>query len=325
MSSMLLFFFLFLFPFLILFSHPTTTTTTTIATTTPPQDPSHLSLSSNSTVSSTSTLQPSSSSNFTSDTQDVARDLQGESQVTVPVTQVVAVPSVQSVEAAPSTVTRRATRNRASWPGGKSAKKRPTVLSTPSRSASSQSQRGSGRSKSYSNIQRTVPATPASSAACTTSQQPYNSLDALFRNAGLKPFILTTAEAARADETPDSYDDFHVLLSITGNSFLNYQGEYARVPLPQSQCRDFWSKRFTSSQLPAMRALRTRIKLRNELMRDPSLVEIQECMGGRQGEPSYSDVIAAFREGEETMWIEGLQCIGYDSNLATIIQRNAGA
>jgi hypothetical protein len=49
-----------------------------------------------------------------------------------------------------------------------------------------------------------------------------------------------------------------------------------------------------------MYALRVRIKLRNELNREPSTAEIQEhLVGGKGDELLQRDVSAAFRAGEE--------------------------
>jgi hypothetical protein len=49
-----------------------------------------------------------------------------------------------------------------------------------------------------------------------------------------------------------------------------------------------------------MRALRVRIKLRNELNHEPSAAEIREySMGGKGDEILHKEVSAAFRAGEE--------------------------
>ena len=110
---------------------------------------------------------------------------------------------------------------------------------------------------------------------------------------------------------------------------LQYRGEYTTVPdihieldwfdLPHHvrmlkarhvsgyvadivmKCRDAWLKRFSStSPPPAYRALRARIKLRNELEREPSTTEVLEFLQSRSNDGLvYKDISAAFRANEE--------------------------
>lgn len=66
------------------------------------------------------------------------------------------------------------------------------------------------------------------------------------------------------------------------------------------ECRDVWLKRFTSTSPPAYRALRARIKLRNELKREPSTAEVLKFLRSHSDDGLlYKDVSAAFRANEE--------------------------
>ncbi|KAH9980783.1 hypothetical protein BJV74DRAFT_84163 [Russula compacta] len=127
---------------------------------------------------------------------------------------------------------------------------------------------------------------------------------------------------------------FHVFSCSLHDKLLYYRGEYTTVPLPDVQltwfdipgtCREAWTKRIAQTVTPAMRAIRARIKLRDELEREPSTTEIEEYLLGRSNvEVTYKEVGSALRAGEEKMVYEGIQCTGYDSNLATLIQRSTG-
>ncbi|KAH9960335.1 hypothetical protein BGW80DRAFT_933341 [Lactifluus volemus] len=117
-----------------------------------------------------------------------------------------------------------------------------------------------------------------------------------------------------------------------GGGYLKYLGEYARRPLPEVHvkwndlsptCRRAWAHRLSTSSVLAVRALRTRVKLRNERNREPSAAEVeQHLLGGRRVEILQRDITAAFRKGEEKLMFLGIQCTGYDSKLATVIQTN---
>jgi hypothetical protein len=67
------------------------------------------------------------------------------------------------------------------------------------------------------------------------------------------------------------------------------------------ECRDAWMKRFSHARPPpAYCALRARIKLRNELKREPSTTEILEFLRSRSNDGLlYKDISAAFRANEE--------------------------
>jgi hypothetical protein len=59
-------------------------------------------------------------------------------------------------------------------------------------------------------------------------------------------------------------------------------------------------KRIMSTNTPDTRALRVRIKLRNELNREPSAAELQKHLTGRKSdEVTQRDVSTAFGAGEE--------------------------
>jgi len=121
---------------------------------------------------------------------------------------------------------------------------------------------------------------------------------------------------------------FHVFSRTQSRDNLEYRGEYTTVPdiqiefdwsdLPYHvrmlkarhvsgydsdivmECRDGWLKRFSSTSPPASRALRARIKLRNELKREPSTTEVLEFLRSRSNDGLlYKDISAAFRANEE--------------------------
>jgi hypothetical protein len=71
-----------------------------------------------------------------------------------------------------------------------------------------------------------------------------------------------------------------------------------------------WLKRMSVTNYPEYRALRARIKLRNEYMREPSMVEVLEYLEGNPNAGlhpnaglSYKDISAVFRAGEEVRQI----------------------
>ncbi|KAI0297567.1 hypothetical protein B0F90DRAFT_1738127 [Multifurca ochricompacta] len=152
-----------------------------------------------------------------------------------------------------------------------------------------------------------------------------------------QPGLLLIAPATIDAPRGDQDSSLHLFMSQrTGREStarLHYRGEYTRTRLPELQpiwhdlplrCRQTWVRRFTVSWDPAIRALRARIRLRNELEREPSVGEIQAYVEGtNEGyDVSYKDISAAFQEGKENMRFEGFQCVGYDLNLATIIKQN---
>ena len=65
-----------------------------------------------------------------------------------------------------------------------------------------------------------------------------------------------------------------------------------------------WLKRMSVSNFPEYRALRARLILRSQIMREPSTIEVFEYL---QGNPnaglSYKDISAVFRAGEEVRLI----------------------
>jgi len=130
----------------------------------------------------------------------------------------------------------------------------------------------------------------------------------------------------------DDGHTFHVF-SSRGRS-IYYQGEYARSHLQveldwndlSSDGKNSWIKRMTCSSqyMAVLHALKARIILRNKFKREPSSTEIHEyLMSDSNDDVGHKVVAAAFRAGEEKMVYGVIQCIGYDANLATIIQRNA--
>jgi len=134
----------------------------------------------------------------------------------------------------------------------------------------------------------------------------------------------------------DDNQSFHVFSSAHHDDHLHYYGEYTRVNLPPIKlkwvdisynCHDMWLKRMSVSNLPEYRALRARLILRSQIMREPSTIEVLEYLQGNPNAAnaglSYKDISAVFRAGEEEMECVGIQCVGYDTNLARIIQRNA--
>jgi hypothetical protein len=122
---------------------------------------------------------------------------------------------------------------------------------------------------------------------------------------------------------------FQLFSRTQSHETLEYRGEYTSVPdiriefdwfdLPYQvrmlkarhvsgyvadivmECRDAWLKRFSStSPPPAYRALRARIKLRNELEREPATTEVLEFLRSRLNDGLvYKDISAAFRAKEE--------------------------
>ncbi|KAN0117987.1 hypothetical protein V8E52_005574 [Russula decolorans] len=134
-------------------------------------------------------------------------------------------------------------------------------------------------------------------------------------------------------ETPQSDHDkstFHVLSAMRPKGALHYRGKYRKIPLPQVQftwtnllqkrSQEKWFKRVLVSS--AMRATRARIALRNEIEREPSASEVKAYMYDQfKDQITYKEVSAAFRTGKETLTLEGIECIEYDSQLATMIQR----
>jgi len=137
------------------------------------------------------------------------------------------------------------------------------------------------------------------------------------------------------DLTPqDDGDTFHVFSSR--DTLLYYQGVYTRPRLRvefddwndlSGPCKRIWLTRITGnhcSNSVALRALRARIILRNKHKREPHPTEVLQSLTSDSNYLlPYRVVSAAFRDGEEKLICEAIQCIGYDSNLATIIQRNA--
>jgi hypothetical protein len=73
------------------------------------------------------------------------------------------------------------------------------------------------------------------------------------------------------------------------------------------QCRDMWLKRMSAAKFPEYCALRARIKLRSQIMREPSTIEVLEYL---QGNPNadlpYKDISSVFRAGEEVRPIYAL-------------------
>jgi hypothetical protein len=122
---------------------------------------------------------------------------------------------------------------------------------------------------------------------------------------------------------------FHELSRTQSHDNPEYRGEYTTAPdiqieldwfdLPHKvrvlkarqvsgyvadivmECRDAWLKRFSHARPPpAYCALRARIKLRNELKREPSTTEILEFLRSRSNDGLlYKDISAAFRANEE--------------------------
>ncbi|KAI0275216.1 hypothetical protein BC834DRAFT_38594 [Gloeopeniophorella convolvens] len=132
------------------------------------------------------------------------------------------------------------------------------------------------------------------------------------------------------------YESLHAFISTCGRvrgGSLRYHGKYATVSLPQEKAeakwsdipgpaRDMWLKRVHTLTTRSMCALRTRIRLRQGLQREPTLSEIERSL---REDPSASitwkGVSAAFKRGDEKMSFIGIQCIGYDSGLATFIEQ----
>jgi len=145
---------------------------------------------------------------------------------------------------------------------------------------------------------------------------------------GLVLRLPTTDSAPR-----DGGDTFHVFLSR--RNLLLYVGEYAKLHHLRVEfdwndlshdCKHIWLGRMTGNYAngTVFRTLRARIILRNKFKREPQSTEVIEYLTSRSDHTlPYSVVSAAFRAGEEKLICEAIQCIGYDSNLATIIQRNA--
>jgi hypothetical protein len=70
------------------------------------------------------------------------------------------------------------------------------------------------------------------------------------------------------------------------------------------QCRDIWLKRMSVANFPEYCALRARIKLRSEIMREPSTIEVLEYLQGNpNADLSYKDISSVFRAGEEVRLI----------------------
>jgi len=126
-----------------------------------------------------------------------------------------------------------------------------------------------------------------------------------------------------------------VLSCSPQDDLLYYQGQYTRDHLRQirvsfcdlpAACRDAWIVRISSGRKRTHATVRARIKLRNELGREPSVAEIQEYLLHHPTAPATRKAVsAALRAGEETMLCDGIYCTTYDSNLATIIQKSGTA
>ncbi|KAI0275215.1 hypothetical protein BC834DRAFT_38588 [Gloeopeniophorella convolvens] len=142
------------------------------------------------------------------------------------------------------------------------------------------------------------------------------------------------------DSFEDDYphDHFQALVAPRGrvhNASLQYYGKYSRVlqalPLEQQHiqwgalpdaCQERWLARIRQRASRAARALRARIKLRSKLKREPTLTEIREAL---HHDPEADilptkALLAAFADGEETMVLHGIQCMGYDTGLAKMIK-----
>lgn len=134
-------------------------------------------------------------------------------------------------------------------------------------------------------------------------------------------------------ETPESEKyTIHVLSNTRQGDGLHYRGKYTRVPVPETHFqvhwsdlpRNFqerWTKRVYNAQRTTTRALCARIQLRDERRREPSAIEVQAHLQCFDVQVTYKEVAAAFKSGEEKLALEGLRCTGYDSFLATTIQR----
>ncbi|KAI0275189.1 hypothetical protein BC834DRAFT_35806 [Gloeopeniophorella convolvens] len=96
--------------------------------------------------------------------------------------------------------------------------------------------------------------------------------------------------------------------------------EWAALPI---SCRQCWINHFMSVRSPDACAMRTRIRLRNRLGREPSLNEIKESLAmDNLAILSWAEISTAFKLGHIRMQIQGMSCVGYDSGLATIIQKH---
>ncbi|KAN0117986.1 hypothetical protein V8E52_005573 [Russula decolorans] len=155
--------------------------------------------------------------------------------------------------------------------------------------------------------------------------QPFVPLD--YGKPGLVLQLPAVTESSRNDKST-----FHVFTTMPQGGTLYYRGKYAKIPVPQLQFkwenlpREFQERWIRRAQLPAMRTLRARITLRNIQKREPAAAEVEEYSRLHfKDQMTFRQVSAAFRSGAEKMIVNGIYCMAYDSQLATIIQRTVQA
>ncbi|KAI0281225.1 hypothetical protein BGY98DRAFT_959328, partial [Russula aff. rugulosa BPL654] len=154
--------------------------------------------------------------------------------------------------------------------------------------------------------------------ACTTvSAQPFMPL--VPGKPGLLLQLPAVIEAPQSNHDKSTFHIFSTMQTvadcITGESIQKF-------PFLKSNSHgQKWFRRVGFRNWYA-RAIRARIELRNKIKREPSASEVQAYMLHQfTDQITYKDISAAFRSGEEKLTVVGIECMEYDSHLATMVQR----
>ncbi|KAI9455245.1 hypothetical protein BJY52DRAFT_1280855 [Lactarius psammicola] len=149
---------------------------------------------------------------------------------------------------------------------------------------------------------------------------------------GNRGLVLLSPESTDASSQDEEGRIFHAFMSARAHSApLHYLGDYTKIPpqdiawslLPKA-CQYAWLKRLHTSGVTAARTVRVRIRLRDTLKREPSVVEVQRGLQNRVFDDKirWKEILEAFKSGEEKMRFVGIKCERYDAHLAAIISEN---